>query len=299
VRQQVEEALDMTHGIGKVLVGFDGSADAQRALAWGIEEAAGRHAPLHVVIARGDRLSSYPRPRDWVAAVTAEWVGQAQETLKQADLPTELVEVIDGSPAEVLVRASDPSTLVVLGSHGYGRISGPYLGSVSQHVARYAAGPVVVVRPAANPGSTRIVVGVDGSGGSEDALEFAFERASRSGVSLFVLYGWRSSAALTMGWGGTVPFGATVRVPENAAEEAASAELLLAETVAGLSEKYPDVEVYREAIPVPARALADASQNAAMVVVGSRGRGAFAGLLLGSVSQSVLHHAECPVAIVR
>ena len=288
----------MTHGIGKVLVAFDGSADAHQALAWGIEEATGRHAPLHVVIAQGDRLSSYPRPRDWVAAVTAEWVDQAQEILKQADLPTELVEVIDGSPAEVLVRASDPSTLVVLGSHGYGRISGPYLGSVSQHVARYAAGPVVVVRPAANPGSTRIVVGVDGSGGSENALEFAFERASRNDVSLFVLYGWRSSAALTMGWGGTVPFGATVSV--DVAEEAAAAELLLAETVAGLSEKYPDVEVYREAIPLSAaRALADASQNAAMVVVGSRGRGAFAGLLLGSVSQAVLHHAECPVAIVR
>jgi nucleotide-binding universal stress UspA family protein len=282
----------MTHGIGKVLVAFDGSADAHQALAWGIEEAAGRHAPLHVVIAQGDRLSSYPRPRDWVAAVTAEWVDQAQEILKQADLPTELVEVIDGSPAEVLVRASDPSTLVVLGSHGYGRISGPYLGSVSQHVARYAAGPVVVVRPAANPGSTRIVVGVDGSGGSENALEFAFERASRNDVSLFVLYGWRSSASLTMGWGGTVS--------DHAAEEAAAAELLLAETVAGLAEKYPDVVVYREAIPVPAaRALADASQNAAMVVVGSRGRGAWAGLLLGSVSQAVLHHAECPVAVVR
>lgn len=287
----------MTPTIGKVLVGFDGSADAERALAWGIEEASGRHAPLRVVIARGDRLSSYPRP-DWVAGVTAESVGQAQEILKVAGLPTELVEVSDGSPSEVLVRASDPSTLVVLGSHGYGRISGPFLGSVSQHVARYAAGPVVVVRPAINPGSTRIVVGVDGSGGSEDALEFAFERASRSDVTLFVLYGWRSSASLTMGRGGTVPFGATVSV--DVAEEVAAAEPLLAETVAGLSEKYPDVEVYREAIPVPAaRALADASQSAAMVVVGSRGRGAFAGLLLGSVSQSVLHHAECPVAIVR
>lgn len=289
----------MTPAIGTVLVGFDGSADAERALAWGIEEAAARRAPLRVVIARGDRLSSYPNPpRDWLAAITAEWVDQAQEFLKEAGLSRELVEVIDGSPSEVLVRASDPSTLVVLGSHGYGRISGPYLGSVSQHVARHAAGPVVVVRPAAHPSSTRIVVGVDGSGGSEDALEFAFERASRSDASLFVLYGWRSSASRSMGWGGTMPFGATVSA--DVGEEVAAAELLLAETVAGLSEKYPDVEVYREAIPVSAaRALADASQSAAMVVVGSRGRGAFAGLLLGSVSQSVLHHAACPVAIVR
>lgn len=289
----------MAHGISTVLVGFDGSADAQRALDWGITEAAERKAVLRVVISRGSRLSAYPRPMDEVtSALTAKWVGQAEETLRQAGLPVDLVEVVDGAPAEVLVNGSDPSTVVVLGSQGYGRISGPYMGSVSQHVARYAAGPVVVVRPAANPGSTRIVVGVDGSGGSEDALEFAFERASRTGAALFVIYGWRSHAGTVVGMGGAAPFG--VAVPVTVAEETTSAELLLAESVAGLSEKYPEVQVYREAIPVPAaRVLADASQNAAMVVVGSRGRGAWAGLLLGSVSQAVLHHAECPVAIVR
>jgi nucleotide-binding universal stress UspA family protein len=289
----------MAHEVTKVLVGFDGSADAQRALEWGIAEAADRRAVLHVVVSQGPRLSSYPRPLDEVvAARTAMWVDQAQATLAQAGLPAGLVEVVDTPPAEVLVNRSDARTLVVLGSQGYGRISGPYQGSVSQHVARYAVGPVVVVRPAASPTSTRIVVGVDGSGGSEDALEFGFERASRTGAALFVIYGWRSQAALAMGMGGTVPFGATV--PVDVAEESAGAEVLLAESVAGLAEKYPDVEVHREAIPVPAaRALADASQNAAMIVVGSRGRGAWSGLLLGSVSQAVLHHAECPVAIVR
>jgi nucleotide-binding universal stress UspA family protein len=295
----VKERVEMAHEISKILVGFDGSADAQRALEWGIAEAAERKAALQVVISQGPRLSSYPRAIDEVvAARTAKWVAEAQDILRLADLATDLVEVADGPPAEVLVNGSDTSTLVVLGSQGHGRISGPYMGSVSQHVARYAPGPVVVTRPAANPGSTRIVVGVDGSGGSEDALRFAFERASRTGAALFVVYGWRSQAARAMGMAGTAQFG--VILPGTAAEEAAAAELLLAESVAGLSEKYPDVQVYREAIPVPpARALADASQNAAMVVVGSRGRGAWAGLLLGSVSQAVLHHAECPVAIVR
>jgi nucleotide-binding universal stress UspA family protein len=295
----VKEALEMAQGISTVLVGFDGSADAQRALDWGITEAADRKAALRVVISRGARLSSYPRPMDEVtAAVIAQWVDQAEETLRKAGLPADLVEVVDGPPAEVVVNGSDPSTIVVLGSQGYGRISGPYMGSVSQHAARYAAGPVVVVRPATNPGSTRIVVGVDGSGGSEDALEFAFDRASRTGAALFVVYGWRSHAGTAMNMGGAPPFG--VVVPVTVADETAGAELLLSESIAGLSEKYPEVEVFREAIPVPAaRVLADASQNAAMVVVGSRGRGAWAGLLLGSVSQAVLHHAECPVAIVR
>jgi nucleotide-binding universal stress UspA family protein len=297
--RRVEETLEMAQEVSNVVVGFDGSADAQRALEWGIAEAAERKAALHVIVSQGPRLSSYPRPVDEVvAARTAVWVDQAQATSARAGHTADVVEVVDGPPAEVLVSRSDARTLVVLGSQGHGRISGPYQGSVSQHVARYAVGPVVVVRPVTSPGSTRIVVGVDGSGGSEDALRFGFERASRTGAGLSVIYGWRSQAALAMGMGGTVPFGAMV--PVDVAEESAGAEVLLAESVAGLAEKYPDVEVHREAIPVPAaRALADASQSAAMVVVGSRGRGAWAGLLLGSVSQAVLQHAECPVAIVR
>lgn len=286
------EERDMNQVISQVVVGFDGSADARRALAWGIEESVSRRAALRVLISRGNRLVPNPGTRGWLAAFAEDWAGQARETLRHVGAPADVVEVTDGLPAQVLVERSDPSTLVVLGSHGHGRIAGSWLGSVSQHVARQAAGPVVVVRPAANPGSTRTVVGVDGSGGSEGALDFAFERASRTGTALFVLYGWRPAASLRMALGGPVS--------DRTAEETLDAERLLGESVAGLAEKYPGVEVYREAVPVPAaRVLADASHNAALLVVGSRGRGAFTGMLLGSVSQAVLHDAACPVAVVR
>lgn len=284
--------------IAKVLVGFDGSPDAHDALAWGVNEANSRGVPLRVVVARSGRLGRSRRGQDWLSAVHEEWARQAQELVETAGMPSQVVEVADGAASEVLLQRSDQSTLVVLGGQGSGRVSGVRLGSVSQHVTRHAPGPVIVVRPTANPRSTRIVVGVDGSGGSEDALEFAFEQAQRRQLALFVLHAWRPSVASTMAWSGAAPFGALA--PMDLSEEARDAEILLAETVAGLSETYPGVQVDREVLPLaPARALADATVSAALVVVGSRGRGAFAGLLLGSVSQSLLHRALCPVAVVR
>jgi nucleotide-binding universal stress UspA family protein len=160
------------------------------------------------------------------------------------------------------------------------------LGSVSQHVTRHASCPVVVTRTPYHPDSKRVVVGVDGSNGSRKALAFAFDHASRSGSSVAAIHAWRN---LARGFPG-----------EGLIEEIQAAERVLAEALAGFADQYPDVEVSAEAIPIaPQRALADASQAAELVVVGSRGLGAFAGLLLGSVSQSVLHHAQCPVAVVR
>jgi nucleotide-binding universal stress UspA family protein len=106
-----------------------------------------------------------------------------------------------------------------------------------------------------------------------------------------VVHGWRDGSAS----------GTTRReVPAEFMERIAEEERLLAEAVAGVQADHPDVHLEPEAIPVVAwRALADASAAATLVVVGSRGRGAFTGMLLGSVSQQVLHHAQCPVAVVR
>ncbi len=151
---------------------------------------------------------------------------------------------------------------------------------------RISPGDTVVTRMPYHPDSKRVVVGVDGSTGSRKALEFAFEHADRSGSSVTAVHAWRNLARGFPG-GGLI-------------EEIQAAERVLAEALAGFADQYPDVEVTTEAVPMaPQRALADASTAAELVVVGSRGLGAFAGLLLGSVSQSVLHHAHCPVAVVR
>ncbi|MFC3961587.1 universal stress protein [Nocardia jiangsuensis] len=133
-----------------------------------------------------------------------------------------------------------------------------------------------------HPEQPVVVVGVDGSECSERAIELAFDEASRHGCELVAVHAWTRY--------GYIP-------PE---ERQRDAEVELAESLAGYAEKYPDVPVRRLVVEDnPARRLLALSADARMVVVGSHGRGGFAGMTLGSVSQAVLHGADCPVVIVR
>ena len=163
------------------------------------------------------------------------------------------------------------------------------IGSVSQHLARHAPCPVVVVRPTRGD-ARRIVVGVDGSSTSSAALEHACRRAERTGETVVALHGWRTHAPSSDVW----------NAEPRAQEGLAHRQVLLSESVAGMRVDHPDVVIEQEAVPVaPVRCLVDASRAASLLVVGSHGLGFFGGLLLGSVSQGVLQRAECPVAVVR
>src|SRR5207245_985713 len=136
----------------------------------------------------------------------------------------------------------------------------------------------------ANPS---VVVGVDGSDGGDDVLEYAFDHASRHGRPLHAVYCWRPDLLSTMQWR-----------PEQPAPE--RADRWLAEAVAGWHEKYPDVELHRAVVrdhPVDGLVAASAAQE--LLVVGARARNARIADLLGSVSQGVLHHASCPVAVIH
>ncbi|MGH3333176.1 MAG: universal stress protein, partial [Nocardioidaceae bacterium] len=222
----------------------------------------------------------------------AQVESDARDRTRECKAPEVAVELVRTPPTAALIGASEGADAVVVGARGHSMLSGVLLGSVSQHVARHAACPVVVTRQPYDPASTRVVVGVDGSGGSLRALEFGFEHADRTGASVTAIHAWRNLSR-----GGGAGMGYPL---DSFTDEVQASERILAESVAGLAERYPDVPLAQEAIPVPPnRALADASQSAALLVVGSRGLGAFAGLMLGSISQSVLHHAQCPVAVVR
>lgn len=275
-----------------IFVGYDGSADSDYALSWAEEMARRTQRPLHVLISEVDPTHVFEMTRDWHVARMARIEADARDRLKESKAPTVSVTVVKDPPVTALIDASSQASLVVVGARGHGLLSGVLLGSVSQHVSRHAACPVVVVRQARHS-SDRVVVGVDGSSGSSAALEFASEHASRTGSTLTVIHAWRNLSrerGPLMG----APFEGQFN------EEVNAAERVLSEAVAGLRERYPDVHVETEAIPVtPSRCLADASAAASLLVVGSRGRGAFAGMLLGSTSQSVLHHAQCSVAVVR
>lgn len=278
------------HSVGPIVVAYDGSADAQIALTWGIRTALLTEQSVRVVIATAaDEL--VPGYSLLFGDELDEARATAERTLGEALLAKTAVELRPGPPVAVLLEAAADASLLVVGSRGHGQVAGLVAGSVSQHLARHAPCPVVVARPVAHPAAARIVVGHDGSAGSDAALQFACRRAELTGDQVIVIHGWRDGSAT----------GTTRReVPDEYMDRIAERERLLAEAVAGIRGEHPDVKVELEAIPVVAwRALADASAAAALVVVGSRGRGAFSGMLLGSVSQQVLQHAQCPVAVVR
>lgn len=286
--------MDITTQPGSVIVGYDGSPDAKRALAWGAEFARSKAAPLRVVIATGDlRLRQVTElDQEWERTRVADLLKDARAAVGALHLEKDALEIVEAGPAPALIVAADHTSVIVLGSRGHGRISSALIGSVSQHVTMHATCSVVVVREQSNPDETRVVVGVDGSEGCEPALQFAFDFAARMEVPLTALHVLQSA---TPG-----PPYASRYVGDRYARDVSAAEPLIAESLAGYVEKYPDVAVRREIVAGSVgRVLADASEQAALLVVGSRGRGAFESLLLGSVGQSVLHHARCPVVIAR
>jgi len=268
----------------RILVAYDGSADAELALRWAAEEARSTGRGLHVVTV-DDAITS-----PWGAEVAhrgEDVLAGVEERL--ADFDVEL-ETRVGHVTGELLRASVSDDLLVVGSRGHGRAEDLLIGSVSQHLARHAPCPVVVVRPTHDTDARRIVVGVDGSATSSAALEQACRRAERTGETVVALHAWRTHAPSTDVWNSE----------PRAQEGLAHRQVLLAESVAGMRVDHPDVVIEQEAVPVaPVRCLVDASRGASLLVVGSHGLGFFGGLLLGSVSQSVLQRAECPVMVVR
>ncbi len=279
----------MTEVSTQIIVAYDGSRDADVALAWGIETARMFKLSVQAVLADPPERGLL-RPLDRDDELLDRARVAADGALKQADVEGG-AQYRPGPALPVLLDAAEGAAMIVVGSRGHSQVGGVLIGSVSQHLARHASCPVVVARAATRPAPSRIVVGVDGSGGSAAALDFACRRAELTHEPVVAVHGWRLA---------TVPVDKRGNLPTSVVDRMVEHERLLAESVAGLLERYPDVDVETESFPVGAgQALVDASLTASLVVVGSRGLGAFPGLLLGSVSQDVVTRAHCPVAVVR
>ncbi|GHJ44553.1 universal stress protein [Catellatospora sp. TT07R-123] len=286
---------------GPIVVGVDGSPAATEALDWAAAEAQLRGLPLRLVYAGDDpgpRLGD-DADREAVGSAAQDVAEHAAQRVRtqHPDLAVEAVVVRD-DPAHALIRESDTAWMVVVGSRGHGGFHDLMLGSTSLQTAMHANSCVAVVRPAARasrqpvgeaPG--RIVVGVDGSAESDVALRFAFDEAQRRGCGVTAVHAWLGP--ITTGAAG-MPFVYdmdTLRAQEESVVETA---------LAPYREQYPHVETHRMTVESSAAAaLTEHSMGAALVVVGCRGLGGFSGLLLGSVSQALIHHAGCPVVVAH
>ncbi|MFE6286486.1 universal stress protein [Streptomyces sp. NPDC057877] len=262
-----------------VVVGVDGSSSSLAAVETAALEARRRRAELRVVYALSWPVRPMYAPLD--TRPLNRLVGEAAERARAVAPEVEVTEaMVTGDPVSVLEAESRAADLVVVGARGVGGFIGMLLGSTAVSLAAHSRSPVMVAREeSADTGP--VVLAVDGSPAGVKAIEFAFAEAALREAEIVAVHAWLPDYA---------PPGTGVE----------SAERLLAEALAGHAERYPDVTVRREVASGETReVLIEASRNAQLLVVGARGRGGFTGLLLGSVSQAMLHHAHSSVTIVR
>jgi nucleotide-binding universal stress UspA family protein len=294
----------MNSQAGRIVIGYDGSTHSQVALDWAAAEARRRDLPL-TVLTVFDQVAAVPITFGgsvWPAMFEKEAIELAEAGARRARTIAMSSEVtaatVCSQVAYGLIKASQEAALLVVGTRGHGEFAGTVLGSVAFAVSAHAHCPVVVVRGEAQqlPGPDRpVVVGVDESAGSQAAVRFAADVAADTGAPLIVASAYLSSASQVWAQAtpgletdGTVSFDSVVRT---AATEKASGAIALAQAL------HPALAVQEVVIDGRAAdALATTAKGCGLLVVGSRGRGGFAGLMLGSVSHEVIHSAPCPAA---
>ncbi|MGY1933825.1 universal stress protein [Nocardia gipuzkoensis] len=283
-----------------ILAAVDGSASSYQAVAWAAVEAALHRCALHIITSMaiptgfGPGISLGKTDLEWMRRDGERVLTEAERVARTAtsgEEPSLTTEVSFELVIPLLIGRSAQARMLVVGSRGLGAFQRGLLGSVSTATTHHARCPVAVIHgiSAIDAVSARqpVLVGVDGTDNSVPAVGLAFEEASRRKVDLVALHAWSDTSGLDVpvrGW--------------DAARE--SAEALLAESLAGWSDRYPDVAVRRIVTANrPARSLLEESANAQLVVVGTHGRGGFMSTVLGSTSNALLHSVEVPMIVVR
>lgn len=294
---------DDTEVIQGIVVGVDGSDQALCALKWAVKEAKRRGSVLNIVtaytipvFAASSMDAGYATLDDQLIRNGAEEVvRQARATITDEDV-TIRTYIESGDPSGVLLDLSRQAELIVVGTRGRGGFVGRLLGSVSSALPAHAKCPTVVVplcvakRSDDDPEiQDRIVVGVDGSDRARMAVLVAAELAAARGLSMRIVCALAPVS------------GALAWMPATVDQEAVAADVRHQMTIgkAWLQSYFPDLEIDIDVLEgAPVEILIRESQTARLLVTGSRGRGGFAGMLLGSTSQGVLHHSKGPVMVV-
>lgn len=288
-----------------IVCAVDGSDASKTAAKWAANTAVKRGIPLRLVSSYSMPQFLYAEgmvpPQELYEDLEAETLEKIEEAKKVAvDFVPDVDvshQIEEGSPIDMLLDLSEQCTMIVMGSRGLGGLSGMVMGSVSAAVVSHASCPVVVVREDNHVTEETkygpVVVGVDGSGVSQKAIENAFKEADARGAELIAVHTWMDMQvqASLAGLSAAQQQWQVVEEEQNA---------LLGHRLAGWRERFPDVKVTKVVTrDRPVRALADASEGAQLLVVGSHGRGGFKGMLLGSTSRALLQAAPCPMMVVR
>ena len=277
----------MTRKIDGIVAGYDGSPGAEQALQWAVREAWERSTVLTVCLAWAPEYLTLldeasvsdlaQRKGEEILTKGARYAGSA--------LGPEMVRPVlaRGPAARVLCERGGTAEMVVAGSRGHGGVAGQRLGSVAWQVAMHGHGPVVIVRGqwhVADHAPGPVVVGLDLSPASRAVAAFAFREAELHGVPLLAVCALADAPGMLGG--------------------AREMEADFSHAITLLEKEHPDVTVLSHvAQGSPRTALLVAASEAQLLVVGCRGRGGVHGMSLGSVAQALLHHAPCPVAVVR
>ena len=282
-----------------IIVGVDGSPASRVAVDWAARDAALRGADLklvHVLVPPAVMaFPEVPMPpgfMEWQDEEGRRLLDSAVKTVEEAGAEVEVsTDMVSGPAVPVLADLSSSAQMIVVGCRGHGALARGLLGSISTGLAHHAHCPVAIIHDEdplmPHPSKAPVVVGVDGSPASENAVAIAFEQASFRGVDLLAVHAWSDTGVFEFP-------GADWSTLQAAGEQT------LSERLAGWQERYPDVLVRRVVVAdKPAHQLLEQAESAQLLVVGSRGRGGIAGMLLGSVSTSVLHGARMPVIVAR
>jgi nucleotide-binding universal stress UspA family protein len=281
--------------VSGVVVRVDGTRVSNAAVAWAARAAVAHDELLTLcLVLPADRVDHLLDTPDLAAATQqhGEYLLARARAKAEAVAPgvRTTLHLASGQPAAEMLRLAENADLVVVGSLGPGWTDRLVIAATATQVAKHAPCTVVVTRLNRYRAKAPVLVGVDDSDGAQAALEFAFDTASRSGLEVHALHAYTVPPPLP----GLPRKSDLARVSRVAGQEC------LDDALALWLEKYPHVPVRREVCRGPAsRAVVNASLDASLAVVGSRGRGGFAQLLLGSVGHYLLWLASCPVAIAR
>ncbi|MFR9793047.1 universal stress protein [Streptomyces sp. MB22_4] len=281
-----------------ITAGLDGTEESLAALDWAAREAVRRGSSLRVLHAwhYADRLAEADRDtqRGWAEQGVAEAVRQVAERHPRL---TVSVEVVEEDAVEALGRATRDAEMLVLGSRGHGPVVGFLLGSVGQHVIAEATRPVVLVRagdrPVLEAAGREVVVGQHGDPEDSAAtLRFAFETAAARGAAVRAVRAWTLPPVFAYSPG-------SLRLLDEAGGLEPYEKQALADALRPWRERFPGVPVAEQVeMGSAGQVLLSLAGRAQLMVVGRRARRTAVGARIGSVAHGVLHHADCPVAVV-